>query len=172
MADYTKREQRAAEMREALARDTDARYTIFSLDFDPALRTPDLTLGQAIRVLQSRTGCTVFFERTAQGISVGFRMPHDPSQIAPTAGSVRLNIVSRKTDNSEAKKELVLACILGGVRGFRGLPNPVFKRHLRNLRMLVSLDPLAPAAEWNAAARWKRSGPRPDPVAVRGRGQA
>ena len=36
MADYTKREQRAAEMRETLARDTDARYTIFSNDFDPA----------------------------------------------------------------------------------------------------------------------------------------
>src|ERR1041385_961045 len=108
MADYTKREQRAAEMREAFARDTDSRYTIFLLDFDPALRTPNLTLGQAIRVLQSRTGCTVFFERMAQGIGVGFRMPHDPSQIAPTAGSVRLNIVSRKTDNSEARKSWFL----------------------------------------------------------------
>jgi hypothetical protein len=48
VADYTKREQRASEMRETLARDTDARYTIFSNDFDPSLRTPNLTLGQAI----------------------------------------------------------------------------------------------------------------------------
>ena len=56
------------------------------------------------------------------------------------------------------EKELVLACILRGVRGFRGLPNPVFKRHLRNLRMLVSLDPMAQAREWNAAAKkcWPR----------------
>jgi hypothetical protein len=158
VADYTKREQRAAAMRESLARDTDARFTIFSNDFDPLLRTPNLTLGQAIRVLQSRTGCTVYFERMDRGLGVGFRVPHDASQIAPTAGSVRLNIISRKTDIVEAKKELVLACILGGVGGFRGLPNPVFKRHLRNLRMLVNLDPMAPSAEWNAAA--KRCWPR------------
>jgi hypothetical protein len=158
MADYTKREQRAAEMREKLARDTDARYTIFSNDFDPALRTLDLTLGQAIRVLQSRTGCTVYFERMDRGLGVGFRVPHDARQIAPTAGSVRINIVSRKADIVEAKKELVLACILGGVGGFRGLTNPVFKRHLRNLRMLVSLDPMAPAEVWNTAAKkcWPR----------------
>jgi hypothetical protein len=34
----------------------------------------------------------------------------------------------------------------------------VFKRHLRNLRMLVSLDPMASAEVWNAAARkcWPR----------------
>ena len=112
MADYTKREQRAADIREALARETDTRYTIFSNDFDPILRTPDLTLGQAIRVLQSRTGCTVYFEQMDHGLGVGFRVPHDASQIAPTAGSVRVNIVSRKSDRVEAKKELVLACIL------------------------------------------------------------
>lgn len=158
VADYTKREQRAAAMRESLARDTDARFTIFSNDFDPLLRTPNLTLGQAIRVLQSRTGCTVYFERMDRGLGVGFRVPHDASQIAPTAGSVRPNIISRKTDIVVAKKELVLACILGGVGGFRGLPNPVFKRHLRNLRLLVNLDPMAPSAEWNAAA--KRCWPR------------
>ena len=110
MADYTKREQPAAEMREAQARETNARYTIFSNDFDPLLRTPNLTLGQAIRVLQSRTGCKVYFERMDRGLGVGFRVPHDPSQIAPTAGSVRLNIVSRNTDIVGAKKELVLAC--------------------------------------------------------------
>src|SRR5882724_8640754 len=158
MADYSKREQRAAEMREASARNTDARYTVFSLDFDPLLRTQNLTLGQAIRVLQSRTGCTVYFERMRHGLGVGFRVPHDASQIAPTAGSVRLNIVSRRAGIIEAKKELVLACILGGVRGFRGLPNPLFKRHLGNLRLLVSLDPMAPAAEWKAAAKkcWPR----------------
>jgi len=158
MAAYTKREQRAAAMREASARETAARYTVFSNDFDPLLRTPNLTLGQAIRVLQSRTGCTVYFERMDHGLGVGFRVPHDARQIAPTAGSVRLNIVSHKTDIVEAKKELVLACIVGGVGGFRGLPNPVFKRHLRNLRMLVSLDPIAPVTEWNAAARkcWPR----------------
>jgi len=56
MAGYTKREQRAAEMRERLARDTDARYTIFSNDFDPALRTPDLTLGQAIMLAEPFDG--------------------------------------------------------------------------------------------------------------------
>ncbi len=157
-ADYTKREQRAAAMRESLARDTDARYTIFSNDFDSTLRTPSLTLGQAIRVLQSRTGCKVYFQRMDRGLGVGFRVPRDPRQIAPTAGSVRLNIVSRKTNIVEAKKELVLACMLGGIAGFRGLPNPVFKRHLRNLRLLVSLDPMAPADVWNAAARkcWPR----------------
>ena len=89
---------------------------------------------------------------------VGFRVPRDPSHIAPIAGSVRLNIVSRKSDIVEAKKELVLACVLGGAGGFRGLPNPFFKHHLRNLRMLVSLDPMAPAREWNAAAKkcWPR----------------
>lgn len=158
MADYTKREQRAAEMRESLVRDTDARYTIFSNDFDPALRTSNLTLGQAIRVLQSRTGCTVYFQRMDRWLGVGFRVPHDARQIAPTAGSVRLNIVSRKIDIVEAKKELVLACVLGGVGGFRGLPNPVFKRHLRNLRLLVSLDSMASSQEWNAAAKkcWPR----------------
>ena len=158
MADYTKREQRASEMRETLARNTDARYTIFSNDFDPSLRTPNLTLGQATRVLQSRTGCKVYFERMDRGLGVGFRVPRDPTLTAPTAGSVRLNIVSRETDIVEAKKELVLACILGGIGGFRGLPNPVFKRHLRNLRLLVNLDPMAPASEWNAAARkcWPR----------------
>jgi hypothetical protein len=102
VADYTKREQRAAEMREALARQTDARYTIFSNDFDPLLRSPNLTLGQAIRVLQSRSGCSVYFERMDRGLGVGFRVPHDARQIAPTAGSVRLNIVSRKTDIVEA----------------------------------------------------------------------
>src|SRR5436190_20484113 len=104
MADYTKREQRAAEMREAQARDTNARYTIFSNDFDPFLRTPNLTLGQAIGVLQSRTGCKVYFEPMGRGLGVGFRVPRDPSQIAPTADSVRLNIVSRNTDIVEAKR--------------------------------------------------------------------
>jgi hypothetical protein len=157
-ADYTKREQRAAEMREAQARQTDARFTIFSNDFDPALRTPNLTLGQAIRVLQANSGCRVFFERSARGLGVGFHIPQDASQIAPTAGSVRLSIMSRKTDVIDAKKELVLACVLGGIGGFRGLPNPVFQRHLRNLRLLVNLEPMAPAAEWNAAA--KRCWPR------------
>lgn len=158
MADYTKREQRAADMREAAARETNARYTIFSNDFDPLLRTPNLTLGQAIRVLQSRTGCTVYFERLERGLGVGFRIPRDASQIAPTAGSVRVNIVSRKSDIIDAKKELVLACILGGIGGFRGLPNPEFKRHLRNLRLLVNLDPMAPADVWNKAASrcWPR----------------
>lgn len=158
MADYTKREQRAAEMREEIARETDARYTIFSNDFDPLLRTPNLTLGQAIRVLQSDTGCRVFFARSTRGLGVGFHIPQDASQIAPTAGSVRLSIISRKPDIVEAKKELVLACILGGVGGFRGLPNPVFKRHLRNLRELVSLDPMVAADIWNAAAKkcWPR----------------
>src|SRR5690242_1469575 len=126
-------------MREALARETDARYTLFSNDFDPLLRTSDLTLGQAIRVLQSRTGCTVYFEPMDRGLGVGFRVSHDARQIAPTAGSVRLNIISRNTNIVEAKKELVLACILGGVGGFRGLPNPEFKRHLRNLRLLLNL---------------------------------
>lgn len=158
MADYTKREQRAADMREAAARETNARYTIFSNDFDPLLRTPNLTLGQAIRVLQSQTGCTVYFERLERGLGVGFRIPRDASQIAPTAGSVRVNIVSRKSDIIDAKKELVLACILGGIGGFRGLPNPEFKRHLRNLRLLVNLDPMAPADVWNKAASrcWPR----------------
>ena len=114
MGNYSKRDQRAADTREVAARETDARFTIFSNDFDPLLRTPDLTLGQAIRVLQSRTGCMVYFERMPNGLGVGFRIPRDASQIAPTAGSVRVNIVSRKADVVEAKKELVLACILGG----------------------------------------------------------
>jgi hypothetical protein len=158
MANYTKREQRAADMREARARETDARYTIFSNDFDPALRTPNLTLGQAIRLLQARSGCKVYFESTPEGMGVGFRIPQDASQIAPTAGTVRLNIHSRKPDIIEAKKELVQACILGGVNGFRGLPNPVFRQHLHNLRMLVSLDPMAPADAWKTAASkcWPR----------------
>jgi hypothetical protein len=158
MANYTKREQCAAEMREAMARETDARYTIFSNDFDPLLRTPNLTLGQAIRVLQSNTGCRVFFERSTRGMVVGWRIPQDASQIAPTAGSVTLNIISRKTDVVEAKRELVLACVLGGIGGFRGLPNPEFKRHLRRLRELVGLDPMATAESWNRAARkcWPR----------------
>jgi hypothetical protein len=158
MGNYSKRDQRAADMREAALRETDARFTIFSNDLDPALRTPNLTLGQAIRVLQSNSGCRVFFERSAHGLGVGFHIARDASQIAPTAGSVRLSIVSRKTDVVEAKKELVLACILGGIGGFRGLPNPVFKRHLRNLRLLCNLDPMASATEWNAAA--KRCWPR------------
>ena len=68
-----------------------------------------LTLGQVIRVLQSRTGCTVYFERMDRGLGAGFRVPHDASQIAPIAGNVRLNIVSQKTDIIEAKRELVLA---------------------------------------------------------------
>src|SRR5476649_2054672 len=152
MGNYLKRDQRAADMRETAARATDARYTIFPNDFDPMLRTPNLTLGQAIRVLQSQTGCKVFFQRSVRGLTVGFRIPHDASQIAPTAGSVMLNIVSQKSEVVEAKKELVLACILGGVGGFRGLPNPVFRRHLRNLRLLVSLDPLSPAEVWNKAS--------------------
>ena len=77
--------------------------------------------------------------------------------LAPTAGSVMLDIASQKTDVIEAKKELVLACILG-VGGFRGLPNPVFTRHLRNLPLLVNLDPLPPADVWNEAATkcWPR----------------
>jgi hypothetical protein len=158
MADYTKRDQRAADMRAASARQTDARYTIFSNDFDPLLRTPNLTLGQAIRVLQSRTGCKVYFEKVERGLGVGFHVPLDATQIAPTAGSVRLNIASQKTDIIEAKRELVLACILGGVGGFRGLPNPMFREHLHNLRMLVSLDTLTPADVWNTAAAkcWPR----------------
>ena len=145
-------------MREATARETDERFTVFSNDFDPLLRTPNLTLGQAIRVLQSRTGCTVYFEHLERGLGVGFRIPRDASQIAPMAGSVRVNIISRKTEVVEAKKELVLACILGGIGGFRGLPNPVFKRHLRSLRLLVNLDPMAPADVWNKAASkcWPR----------------
>src|ERR1051325_3469541 len=150
MADYTKREQRASEMRETLARNTDARYTIFSNDFDPSLRTPNLTLGQATRVLQSRTGCKVYFERMDRGLGVGFRVPRDPTLTAPTAGSVRLNIVSRETDIVEAKKELVLACILGGIGGFRGLPNPVFKRHLRNLTLTA---PTAGSVRLNIVSR-------------------
>jgi hypothetical protein len=158
MGNYSKRDQRAVDMREAAARETDARYTIFSNDFDPLLRTPNLTLGQAIRVLQSRTGCTVYFERSNRGLGVGFRIPRDTTQIAPTAGSVRVNIISQKTDVVEAKKELVLACILGGIGGFRGLPNPIFRRHLLNLRALACLDALAPANVWNAAAAkcWPR----------------
>jgi hypothetical protein len=152
MANYTKRDQRAADMREASARQTNECFTIFSNDFDPLLRTPDLTLGQAIRVLQARSGCKVYFERSDQGLGVGFRVPHDASQIAPTAGTVRLNLHSRKTDVVEAKRELVLGCILGGVGGFRGLPNPVFRQHLLNLRMLVSLDASASADVWNMAA--------------------
>jgi len=89
---------------------------------------------------------------------IGFHVPRDPTLIAPTAGSVRLNIVSRETDIVGAKKELVLGCIVGGMGRFRGLPNPVFVRHLRNLRLLENLDPMAPASEWNAAARkcWPR----------------
>jgi hypothetical protein len=44
------------------------------------------------------------------------------------------------------------------VGGFRGLPNPIFREHLRNLRMLVSLDTLAPADVWNTTASkcWPR----------------
>jgi len=158
MANYGKRDQRAADAREAHARETDARYTVFSNDFDPALRNPNLALGQAIRVLQARSGCKVYFERTERGIGVGFRVPQDASQIAPTAGTVRLNFLSRKPDLIEAKKELVLARILGGVAGFRGLPNPAFRQHLYNLRYLVSLDAMAPADVWNAAASkcWPR----------------
>ena len=158
MANYTKRDQRAADMREAHARETDARYTVFSNDFDPTLRSPNLALGQAIRVLQVRSACKVYFERTERGIGVGFRVPQDASQIAPTAGTVRLNIHSRKPDVVEAKRELVLACVLGGVNGFRGLPNPVFRQHLHNLRLLVSLNAAAPADVWNTAASkcWPR----------------
>ena len=65
---------------------------------------------------------------------------------------------SRIPDVIEAKRELVLACILGGIGGFRGLPNPVFREHLLNLRMLINLDALAPAEVWNAAAArcWPR----------------
>ena len=154
MANYGKRDQRAADARETHARETDARFTIFSNDFDPALRTPNLTLGQAIRVLQARSGCKVYFEKTERGIGVGFQVPQDASQIAPTAGTVRLNNHSRKPNLIEAKKELVLACILGGVAGFRGLPNPAFRQHLHNLRMLVSLDAMAQTDVWKAAA-WK-----------------
>ncbi len=158
MGNYSKRDQRANDLREFILADTDARYTIFSNDFDPMLRSPNLTLGQAIRVLQSRSGCTVYFKRLERGLGVGFRIPRDASQIAPTAGSVRLNFISRKIDIVEAKKELVLACILGGIGGFRGLPNPIFKRHLRNLRTLVNLDSMASAEVWNAAAKkcWPR----------------
>jgi hypothetical protein len=76
MAKYTKRDQGAAEMRETLAGDTDARYTIFSDDFNPALRTPNLTLGEAIRVLVARSGCRVYFESHSEGgLGVGFRVP-------------------------------------------------------------------------------------------------
>ncbi|HEY2883936.1 MAG TPA: hypothetical protein VGJ08_01825 [Rhizomicrobium sp.] len=158
MADYTKRELRAAGTREARARETDARYTVFSNDFDPALRSPNLTLGQAIRVLVARSGCKVFFERQERGLGVGFHIPQDASQIAPTAGSVRLAITSTKADIVAAKRELVLACILGGVNGFRGLPNPTFRQHLHNLRMLVSLDAMAPAEVWKEVASkcWPR----------------
>jgi hypothetical protein len=158
MANYTKRDQRAADARESRARDTDARYTIFSNDFDPALRSPNLTLGQAIRVLMARTGCRVYFERLERGLGVGFHIPQDASQIAPTAGSVWLAITSTKADIVEAKRELVLACILGGVNGFRGLHNPTFRQHLHNLRMLVSLDAMAPAEVWRELASkcWPR----------------
>jgi len=38
-------------MREQLAGDRGERFTIFSNDFDPILRSPHLTLGQAIRTL-------------------------------------------------------------------------------------------------------------------------
>jgi hypothetical protein len=109
-------------------------------------------------VLQARSGCKVYFERAERGIRVGFRVPQDASQIAPTAGSVQLNLLSRKTDIVKAKKELVLACILGGIAGFRGLPNPAFREHLKNLRMLASLDPMAPADVWREAASkcWPR----------------
>lgn len=100
----------------------------------------------------------MYFERTERGLGVGFRVPQDASQIAPTAGTVRLNLHSRKGDVVEAKRELVLGCILGGVGGSCGLPNPVFREHLRNLRLLVSLDASAPADVWNMAAAecWPR----------------
>src|SRR5579871_230150 len=158
MAEYTKCTERATVMRDAIVRQTDERYTIFSNDFDPLLRTPNLTLGQAISVLQSRTGCKVFFQRSVRGLTIGFHIPQDATQIAPTAGSVTLNIASKKSDVIEAKKELVLACILGGVGGFRGLPNPVFRQHLLNLRMLVGLDVMASADVWKTAASkcWPR----------------
>jgi len=126
--------------------------SVLSNDFDPTLRSPNLTLGQAIRVLQTRSGCKVYFERTERGISVGFRVPQDASQIAPTAGTVRLNIHSRKPDIIEAKRDLVLTCVLGGVNGFWGLPNPAFHQHRYNLRRLVSLNATAPADVWISAA--------------------
>ena len=50
MADYTNREQRAAEMREAQARETKARYTFFS-NADPTLRSPNLPRAQQLQSL-------------------------------------------------------------------------------------------------------------------------
>jgi hypothetical protein len=51
MAGHTKRDQHAADMREAAACETDAHYTILKR-LRPDLQSPDLTLGQAISVLR------------------------------------------------------------------------------------------------------------------------
>ena len=89
----------------------------------------------------------------------GFFITTSPVRPSATENAcVQLKFRATNCPRVEAKKELVLAYILGGIGAFRGLPNPVFKRHLRNLRMLVSLNPTAPASEWNAAAKkcWPR----------------
>ena len=103
IADRTPRDRRAAELRKARARETDAHYTVFSNDFDPLLRTPNLTLGQAIRVLQSGTGRKVLFKKTERGLGAGFQVAKGAKQIAPTAGCMQLD-ASAETWNRMAAK--------------------------------------------------------------------
>ena len=158
VANYGKRDLRAAQAKEQRAIDLGERYTVFSTDFDPLLRTSHLTLGNAVRALMHRTGTTLHFQRTERGLRIVLQRPNAPGDVTPSGGTAMLNNFSTLRDTTEAKKRLVSALLRGGWDGFRGLSDPEFRAHLLNLRTLVYMDLSVSASGYakQAAKCWPR----------------
>ena len=145
-------------MREQLASDRGERFTIFSNDFDPLLRSPHLTLGQAIRVLLAHSHTHLLFLRSDRGLSIVLDRENAPGNVTPRGGRAMLSNYSALRDTTAAKRALVLALIRAGWDGFRGLPDPEFRTHLLNLRSLVCMDLSVSASDYakQAAKCWPR----------------
>ena len=98
------------------------------------------------------------FLRSERGLSIVLQRPNAPCDVTPRGGRATLSYFSTLKDTTEAKRALVLALIRSGWDGFRGLPDPEFRRHLLNLRTLVCMDLSVSASEYakQAAKCWPR----------------
>jgi hypothetical protein len=97
------------------------------------------------------TGVKVgFWKCPVRGLAVQFQSPPQTTYVYDQGTISRLMHFSRLEDETQAKRDLILDVVLGGIDLYRGLPNQMFDEQVGIIRALLNAPPSFSGEEWLA----------------------